>query len=131
GNGNEIFVGNAFRTHELGLQTLLARLAQQQTELGVVATKIDQVGIQALELGNDRRVIAVAYVDTLKERNIGATFAEVIAHLCGNAGTVGLLVVQDGNGFRLDGIDDVVGRKGALLVIATDGAKEIMRLDGV
>src|SRR5690606_24850340 len=44
---------------------------------------------------------------------------------------VGLLVVQDGDGFGLDGVDDVVGGKRTLLVVAPDGAEEIVRLDGV
>src|SRR3546814_2138472 len=81
GNGNQIFVGNTFRAHELGLQALLASLAQQQAQFSVVTAKVDQVGIQRLELGDDSRVIVVAYVDALEKGNISTAFGEVVAQI--------------------------------------------------
>src|SRR3546814_7733907 len=97
----------------------------------VVTAKVDQVGIQRLELGDDSRVIVVAYVDALEKGNISTAFGEVVAHLRRHTRAVGLLIVQNGDGFGLDCIDDVVGSKGALLIGAANRAKEKVRLDGI
>src|SRR5690606_37324449 len=49
-DSDEVFIGNAFRTHELGLQALLASLAKEKAQFGVVSAKIDQIRVERLEL---------------------------------------------------------------------------------
>src|SRR5690606_17704949 len=51
--------------------------------------------------------------------------------LGGHARAVGLLVVQDGDLFRLELLGNVFGGEGALLVVAADGAEEEVRLDRI
>src|SRR5690606_18869112 len=131
GDGDEIFVGNALWAHELGSQALLARLAQQQAELGVIATEVDQVGVEGFKLGDDGRVVAVANVDAFEQGDFSTALGEVVANLRRDARAIGLLVVQNGDGLGLEVLDDVVGGKRALLVVAAYGAEEVMRLDGV
>src|SRR6218665_2405115 len=51
--------------HEGRLHARPARRAQQQAHLGVVAAEVDEVRALRFDLGDDRRIVAVARVDAL------------------------------------------------------------------
>ena len=131
GNGDQVTVGHAFRTHEGVGHALLASLTQQQTQLGMVTTEINQIGVHALELGDHGRIIAVTDVDTLIHDNVHVLFLQGITHLCGHARAVSLLVMQHGNGLGFQNIGNVIGRERTLLVVTPNGAEKVMGLDGV
>jgi hypothetical protein len=119
-----IGVAHAFGAHHLDLQALLAGLAQQQAHFGVVAAVVDEVHACALELGDDGRVVAVAGVDALEQHHVDAGLLQVVAHVGGNALAVRLLVVQHGDLLGLELLGDELGGRGALLVVAADGAED-------
>src|SRR5690606_13793304 len=124
GNGVDVGVADAFGTHEFGIQTLLGRLAQQQTHFRVIAAVIHEIRAAAADLGDDGGVVAVAGVDAFEHRHLDACLFEFVAHRCGDTLAVRLFVVQYGHGLGLDGVDDELCRRRALLVVTPDGAED-------
>ncbi|MNQ57975.1 hypothetical protein D3C85_721620 [compost metagenome] len=124
GDGVDVGVARAFRTHPLGLHALLGGLAQQQAHFRVVAAVVHEVDALGLELGDDGRVVAVAGVDAFEDRDGHAALFEVVLDRRGDALAVRLLVVQHGDLLRLDLFQDELGGGRALLVVAADGAED-------
>src|SRR5690606_30617304 len=122
-NGDQILVGNAFRPHELGVKALLSGLTQQQAQLCMIATEIDQVGVQRFEFGDNSRIIALTHVDTFVERGVKTSLFQTVAYLICHTCAIGLLVVQNGNGFGLERIGNVLGSKRTLLIVATNSTE--------
>src|SRR3546814_16437404 len=75
----------------------------------MVATVVDEIGIGALELGNDGGIIAVARVDPFDHHDLDASFFTFALDRAGDTLTIGLLVMQDGNRRRLDFFYDELG----------------------
>src|SRR5699024_5395590 len=81
-------------------------------------------GRAAFLLRDARKRVAFAGSDTLEKCALIARFFEFVAHGLGNALTVGLLIVQYSNFFRLDMFDDNLGCRWALLIVAPNGAED-------
>ena len=91
-------VARAMADHGAELQSLLARLAQeQQRDVGIVAGMEDHVGPRALELGDQRRQIGrggrIAFVQ--HDLEAGLLGAGLVA--LGDVDAVGAVLVDDGD----------------------------------
>src|SRR5690625_1892188 len=102
---------------------MLGTLAQEQAHLGVITAIIDKLGTRTLELGDNRRVIAIASINALEHDHPYTGLLELIAHRLGNTLTIGLFVMYDCNLAGLDVINDHLCRSGALLIITANGAE--------
>ena len=125
GNGVDVGVARTFGAHELGLHALFGRLTQQQAHLGVVAAVVDEVHALAAQLGDDGGVVGITRIDALEEHGLEAGLFQRDAHGVGNALTVGLLVVQDGDLLGLGHVQDVLGSGRALLVVTAGDAEDV------
>ena len=123
-NGGDFLVAYAFRAHEADIQALFLRLTQQQAQLWVIAAVVDEVDILLLELGDHRGEVLVASVDALEQANLDAFLLQGFLDRGRDPFAVLLLVVDDGNIFRLDGIGDEVTGGRALQAVQTDGAED-------
>ena len=123
GDGGDFLVTHAFRAHELGLQAFLGGLTQQQAQLRVVAAVVDEVDVGLLELGDQRGEVLVAGVDAFEHGNLGAFAFQGLLDRGGDAFAVLLLVVNDGNGLRLDVVGDEVTGGRALQAVQADGTE--------
>ena len=117
-------VAHTFRAHELGVQAFFFGLAQDQTQLRVVAAVVDEVDVGLLELGDDRGIVFFTGVDAFKDSNLDAFVFEGLFNGAGDAFTVLLFVVQYRNDLGLDVIRDVVTGGRALGAVQTDGAED-------
>ncbi|MNO60167.1 hypothetical protein D3C76_507710 [compost metagenome] len=117
-------VTHAFRAHELGFQAFFLSLAQDQAQLWVVAAVVDEVDVVLLELLDDRGEVLVTGVQAFEDGNLGAFAFQCLLDGGGDAFTVLLLVVQDGNDLRLDVVGDVVAGSRALGAVQADGAED-------
>src|SRR5690625_5833668 len=85
---------------------MLGTLAQEQAHLGVITAIIDKLGTRTLELGDNRRVIAIASINALEHDHLYTGLLELIAYRLGNTLTIRLFVIYDCNLARLDVIND-------------------------
>ena len=127
-DGVDLGVAHTFGAHHAHFQALLSGLAQQQTHFRVVATVVHKIGTGAFELGDHGRVVAVAGVDAFKQGHFDVGFFQLIAHRGGNALAIRLFVVQHGHFFGLGFVDDELGSRWPLLVIAANGAEDEVKI---
>lgn len=90
----------------------------------MVAAVVDEVDVGLLELLDDRGEVLVASVQAFKDGNLGAFLFEGFLHGGGDTFTVLLLVMQNGNDFRLHVVGNVVASRWALGAVQTDGAED-------
>ena len=124
-------IGQKAAARLAGLLGLLFGLAQQQAHFRRIATKEHHVGLDGFELGNHGGVIAVPGINTVVQGNICPQFLQRSLHMLGHAGTIGLFVVQHDDGLGVQAGGDKAGGKGALLVIAANGAEKVAALEVV
>ena len=89
------------------------------------AAPVDEVGARRLQLRHDGRIVLLAGVHALVEHRLHAVLGERIHGGVGETLPVGGLVMKDGDLLALHVVGDVLGRNGALLVVAAAGAEHV------
>lgn len=90
---------------------------------GVLAAVVDGLGLGALDLGGDGVEVAVLGVHVVGADDLAAELGERRLEGGGETGAVGLLVVDEVDVLDLRGLEEVLGREGALDLVRGGGAE--------
>ena len=122
---SELVGDDAVARDELGLETGISHLANDQAAFGVQAAPVDDGHAGVFHLGDQRREVLVADVDALIHDFLEAIVVHRLLGLVGKALAVRGLVVENGNLAILVVVKNVLAGNRALLVVATARAEGV------
>jgi hypothetical protein len=122
----ELAVAGAGADQHLEAQAALARLAQEQSDIGIVAGVRDDVGIGALQLGDQRGEVGRRRGITLAQHDLQAGFLGVVLVGGGDADAIGTVLVDERD-LHVLGLDTELG----LGILGEEAGKGLAILVGV